>query len=353
MRYGAFLAPGGRIGFVAPSFGCATEPYATAFSHALSVFRRRGFALFLGENCCKQEGVGISAPPEACGEEFVRSFLDEGRGDVLISCGGGELMCEILDYVDFGRLAQAEPKWFLGYSDNTNLGFLLATLTDTASIYGPCAPAFGMDPWHESLEDVFLLLQGRKRRFTNYTHWEILSLKDENHPLASYNTTEPYAHRLYSPGEGEAEALVMEGRLVGGCLDCLLHLAGTSFDRLEEFAKRYAGEGLIWFLEACELGPFALRRALWKLRHCGWFDHARGFFFGRPMLFGRQSMGLDMEEAVLGALGDMGLPILLNGDIGHLPPMLPIIQGGLARIEACGNHLELEYLEGFARSGEA
>lgn len=27
MRYPEFLAEGGIIGFVAPSFGCATEPY--------------------------------------------------------------------------------------------------------------------------------------------------------------------------------------------------------------------------------------------------------------------------------------------------------------------------------------
>ena len=47
--------------------------------------------------------------------------------DAIISCGGGELMCEILRYVDFERIAQAKPKWFMGYSDNTNLTFLLTT----------------------------------------------------------------------------------------------------------------------------------------------------------------------------------------------------------------------------------
>ena len=29
MRYPEFLSEGGTIGFVAPSFGCATEPYIT------------------------------------------------------------------------------------------------------------------------------------------------------------------------------------------------------------------------------------------------------------------------------------------------------------------------------------
>ena len=71
--------------------------------------------------------------------------------DAIISCGGGELMCEILRYVDFERIAQAKPKWFMGYSDNTNLTFLLTTLCDTAAIYGPCAASFGMKPWHAAI----------------------------------------------------------------------------------------------------------------------------------------------------------------------------------------------------------
>ena len=32
MRYPEFIKDGGTIGFVAPSFGCATEPYASGYS---------------------------------------------------------------------------------------------------------------------------------------------------------------------------------------------------------------------------------------------------------------------------------------------------------------------------------
>ena len=38
MRYPDNLRDNGRIGFVAPSFGCATEPYKSAFNNALSKF---------------------------------------------------------------------------------------------------------------------------------------------------------------------------------------------------------------------------------------------------------------------------------------------------------------------------
>lgn len=172
MRYPLFLPDGGTIGFVAPSFGCASEPYKTAFIHAQQRFREMGYRLDLGPNCYAQEGVGISNTPEKCGKELNEYLLTE-KADVLISCGGGELMCETLDYVDFKGISEASPKWYMGYSDNTNLTFLLTTLCDTASIYGPCAGAFGMEPWHESIQDALELLQGKKLVMKGYDKWEL------------------------------------------------------------------------------------------------------------------------------------------------------------------------------------
>ena len=91
-------------------------------------------------------------------------------------------MCEILDYVDFGKIKAAKPKWYMGFSDNTNMTFLLATLCDTASIYGPCAAAFGMEPWHESLWDAYRILRGSQDTVRGYELWEKEGVKDEEHP---------------------------------------------------------------------------------------------------------------------------------------------------------------------------
>ena len=150
MRFPVFLQEGGTIGLIAPSFGCTTEPYHSAFESALESFSRMGFRLNLGPNCYEDSGTGISSTPEACAAEFMDYYLHQ-PADVLLSCGGGEEMCEILPYLDLEALKGAAPKWFMGYSDNTNLAFLLATACDTAAIYGPNAPAFGMDPWHPSI----------------------------------------------------------------------------------------------------------------------------------------------------------------------------------------------------------
>ena len=177
MRYPKFLTPNGTIGFVAPSFGCATEPYKSAFMNAQKKWTEQGYKMQLGPNCYVEKGIGISNTPEKCGEELQTSYCGQDN-DVIISCGGGELMCEILDYVDFEKVKQAPPKWYMGFSDNTNMTFLLTTLCDTASIYGPCASAFGMEPLHPSVQDAMDVITGKKLCLTGYDKWEKEWLKN-------------------------------------------------------------------------------------------------------------------------------------------------------------------------------
>lgn len=343
MRYPEFLKQNGTIGFVAPSFGCATEPYRTCFDHALERFSQMGYQIQLGENCYESRGIGISNTPQACGEELNRAFA--GDADVLIACGGGELMCEVLDHVDFEALRTGKPKWYMGYSDNTNLTFLLNTLCDTAAVYGPSAASFGMEPWHPAISDALAVLTGEKRSFAGYDLWERASLKDEEHPLVPYHVTQPRVLRLYQ-GNQPVEAAEVSGRLAGGCMDCLNNLVGTCYDRVREFNERYRQDGILWFLEACDLNVFDIRRTLWHMKHAGWFAGAKGFLIGRPLCFGQEMMGLDQYKAVTDVLGDLNVPILMDLDIGHLPPQVPLISGACARVSAHGQefHIDMELM---------
>ena len=131
------------------------------------------------------------------------------------------------------------------------------------------------------------------------------------------------------------EAVAMRGRLLGGCLDVLAGLVGTPLDGTRGFNERYADDGVVWFLEACDLGPIAYRRALWQLAHAGWFDRAAGIMVGRPMRWGCEEMGMTFADATLAALADAGVrvPVLLDCDFGHLPPQMPLVCGSLADVE--------------------
>lgn len=337
MRYPKFLGEKGTIGFVAPSFGCNIEPYKSAFLNAQKKLKEKGHASDLGPNCYEGSGIGISSTPQLCGRELTEYYCSD-KNDVLISCGGGELMCEDLDYVDFEAVKKASPKWYMGYSDNTNFTFLLTTLCDTASVYGPCAAAFGMEPWHPAIEDAYRLLKGEKLTVRGYDLWEKEGIKDEEHPLEPYHVTEPKILRLFPNGQ-PAE---MEGRLIGGCLDILVNLLGTKYDNVQDFTEKYKEDGIIWFLESCDLNVMSIRRALWQMEHAGWFAHVKGFVIGRPLCYGEELLGLDQYDAVTGILGKYGVPVIMDADLGHLPPMVPVICGSYAHIYASGNDWELK-----------
>jgi len=336
MRYPDFLKDNGTIGFVAPSFGCTVEPYTSATKHAIELFESAGYKTKMGPNCYKSDGVGISSSPENCAKEIMDFWTDESV-DIMLSCGGGELMCEILPYLDFDKLKTTKPKWFMGYSDNTNLGFLLATICETASIYGPNAPAFGMEPRHESVNDAWEMLHGSKLTMKSYKGWQITSLKDAENPLAPYNITEDSTlqyggswDKAFSDIQGQS----FEGRMIGGCLDCLSNFCGTGFDQVAEFVERHREEGIIWFLESCELGIMSIRRALWQLEQAGWFKYTKGFVIGRPMLFEIEDYGMDRYSVVRSVLDKYNVPIVLDVDLGHLPPAMPLINGSYAKVTA-------------------
>lgn len=327
MRYPKFPKEGDTIGFIAPSFGSAMEPYKTAFQNALKNFEKMGYKTWLGPNVYADCGVGISNTPELCGKEFTDAFTGKNC-DAIISCGGGELMCETISNVDWEAVKCAEPKLFMGYSDNTNATFLLNTLCDTAAVYGSCAATFGMEPWHESLTMQWEVFTGMRREIHGFEAFEKESLKDAEHPLIPYNCTEEALPVVALDSKGNE---TVSGRLIGGCLDCLANLCGTRFDKVAEFTERYKDDGILWFLESCDLNIMSMRRALWELKEAGWFRHASGFLIGRPLHFGEEAFGCDQYEAVMAVLAELDVPVIMDLDFGHLPPVMPIVSGALAQ----------------------
>ncbi len=337
MRYPQGLKLGDTIGFVAPSFGASIEPYASCLTAAQDTFQNMGYKTYEYPCSRKSDGFGISTKPTVCAQEFEDAWGDR-TSQVLMSCGGGELMCEVMTYVDFESLKEQPPKWFMGYSDNTNLVHTLVTLTDTAAIYGPCAPAFGMRKWHKSLDDaVDVLAANTESAHSITTHsyngWQMESLKDELHPFEPYNIDMSLSMKGYIWEDGiplASHDIQLEGRLLGGCVDCLSNLVGTRLDKTAEFASQDK-DGILWMLETCELSPMDMRRSLWQMHMAGWFTNAKGFIFGRPDRYGDTSFGKSFEEVVLGFFEEFEIhcPCIFDADFGHKPPMIPVIMGSL------------------------
>lgn len=360
MRYPEFLQKNGRIGFIAPSFGCVQEPYATLFKNTLDRFDKLGYELILGPNCYKEEGVGKSNTPRKCAEE-INEFFGGDKSDVIISCGGGETMCEDLPYVDWQLIRESKPKWFMGYSDNTNLTFLLNTLCDTASIYGPCAASFG-GVYSQYTDDAFKVLTGEMLKVSNYDEWylepspsgialeegsSVVEVEGNDREIVVIND-KPYIKMPYSQkvfmGDKIVDGVDFSGRLAGGCLDCISNLVGTKFDKVSEYADRYEEDGIIWFLEACDLNVMSIRRSLWQMEQAGWFKNVKGFLIGRPLHYYDTFGDFDRIEAVTGILSKYNVPIVMDIDLGHLSPQMPIISGSIGKVCAKNNTISIEYV---------
>ncbi len=343
MRYPEFLNQGGAIGFPAPSFGGATYPYKERLEKALETLKTLGYQTKPGPNAFICEGVGISNTPEKCAQELMETYCDP-ETDALISCGGGELMCEILEHMDFEKIRNAKPKLFMGYSDNTNFIYPLLTLCDVASVYGPCAGDLGMEPWHASVHQCFDYFCGKSDRVHSYPFYQ----PDEEKPECFETTKDllPTVHGLFQKGELIRDArewkgiLEMKGRMIGGCLDCLVNLVGTPYEDTRGFLDRYREDGFIWFLEACDLNVFSIRRAMWELDRAGWFEYVKGFVFGRS-LNGEEIMGLDEFEAFLPVVRKHGVPAVFRADFGHIDPPMPLLMGSMATVTEKGNDLSI------------
>ncbi len=91
---------------------------------------------------------------------------------------------------------------------------------------------------------------------------------------------------------------------------------------------------------------FLLWRAVWQMKHAGWFAHVKAFLIGRPAVYGQELMGLDQYHAVWDLLKDYGVPVIMDVDIGHLAPMMPLVCGSYATVQVNGNDIsvKMEYL---------
>jgi len=319
-----------KIYLIAPSFGCTTSPYKERLDKALKTLKKLGFEYIIGKNVYLNNGIASSNTPELRAIEFINAYKSDA--DIIWSVGGGEVMCEILEYINFDELKNIKPKWFIGYSDNTNLILPLATKLNLESIYGPCAPSLYINEYE--VKETFEILKGKKI-FKGYKSFQ-LSKDDEIYPkyhldkrnkLSAYNYDKPF-----------------EGKLLGGCLDCLVTLSGTKFDNVAEFTKN-SKEKIIFFLEACEMNPMDIMRGLFQLKNTGWFNNVSGFIIGRSMFYGMEQFGMYDKDAYIESLKYLNVPMIFNCDFGHLGPTIPIRSNAYAKISIENNLLKIEYNE--------
>ncbi len=330
IRFPKPLEPGDLIAVTAPSSGVAAAE-TPRLELVLRDLRAHGYRVVEGE-CLRGERKNASAPRDHRAHELMR-FLTDPQVAALLPPWGGELAIELLTFIDFERLRSLPPKWLLGYSDLSTLQLPLTLISGWATAHGPnlmdLAPS-QTDPLTTSTLKILSLDPSTPVVQHASTHHQIEWNDFRVNPDASLNLTEPTAWKRL---DGATAPVELSGRLIGGCLDTILHLAGSPYGDVPRFVRESGGDRAILYLENAEMGPAALVRALWGLRLNGWFDGLSGLMFGRssgPAPSGADS--LTYEEAVRAVLADVPYPVLYDVDIGHRPPQLTLINGALANV---------------------
>lgn len=312
MIYPKDLHKGSVIGIFAPSAGI-DDAHMPDYLRALEVLKAQGWKT--EETASVRSGEMPSASPQVRALELSQLA---GREDIdlLLCAAGGDFLVEMLPYVDWAAL-KAHPKWMQGYSDPTGLLFSITTLLDIATIYGPNAGGYGAEPQHSSQQISLQLLEGNLIPQHSFSRYQPPL---EGRADGSYLLSRPVC---WETPNGAFQA---EGRLLGGCLDCLENLRGTPFEDAAGFAKRYADDGILWYFDIFAMTADQVFYSLWSMKQAGWFENARAFLFGRVMF----PQG-DYEKAIGRALGQC--KIALNCDIGHVKPAFTLINGAMGRVQ--------------------
>lgn len=318
------LEEGATIGVTAPSSGVEPDLHPL-LRLAASRMEEEGFSIRCGDTVWTQNKAK-SAPAKQRAKEFMEMMHNDSI-QLIIPPWGGELLIEILEYVDF---EQMPSKWILGYSDVSALLLAITLKTGIATAHGT------------NLID----LRGEYSDETTAMWKSVLSTKPGDSILQrsskayqrewSHANPSPCVFHLTEQTYWKAVSgspVQISGRLLGGCIDVIRHLIGTPYGDIRNFQTRFIhDEPIVWYLENCELSAADLRRSLVQMKLAGWFAGCAGVLFGRSAA--NQPVGNYTAEDVYQELSEeLRLPILYDIDCGHVPPQLTFVNGAYAEIE--------------------
>jgi muramoyltetrapeptide carboxypeptidase len=245
----------------------------------------------------------------------------------------------VLDRLPWGALESAKPKWVLGYSDTSTWMLPLTLRLGWATAHGPCLMDLvpGQDdPLTRGALPMLARAAGESATQSASTHWQAKWRDFAKEPACVYALTEPTRWRCLN--RDEHEPITFSGRLIGGCFDTLLALAGSAYGDVPGFVRRHAAEGSVLYLENAELSPMALVRGFTALRWAGWFEGLAGVLLGRSAApDSKGATQLRYGEAIERCWGALPCPVLVDVDIGHKPPQMTLVNGALATVHFGGS----------------
>lgn len=327
--YPELVSKNANIGVTAMSSGLNDERGMIKLKSAIKNFTNKGYKIVETPNVRIGSKLVSNSALERT-NEFLELWQREDIPYIIVACGG-EFLMETLPYLHSQKekIIQVKPKWVQGFSDVSLLNFYLTTNYNFATIHANSFSSYAMIPWDKSLETpVEFAANGGELVQNSFNFYEKERDRSAGAECNPYKLTEKVVYKnLYENGE----KVEFEGTLLGGCMDVLKVIIGTPMDNTNEFCKKVK-EGIIWYLENCEMTVTDLKRTLWQMKMAGWFENAKGFIIGRTNM--KESIDdFSYEDALHDVLDDLNLPVIYDADFGHVAPQWTLINGASAKFE--------------------
>jgi len=131
MIFPSKLQLGDNIATTAVSMGCVDSNDILRLENASKKLNKLGFRCIETKNARNVKKLVSSSATER-----ARQFMDLMENEnvkVIIATSGGEILMEILPYLDFEKMKKLTPKWIQGYSDPSLLNYVITTKTNIAN----------------------------------------------------------------------------------------------------------------------------------------------------------------------------------------------------------------------------
>ncbi|WP_407270792.1 S66 peptidase family protein [Radiobacillus sp. PE A8.2] len=265
--------------------------------------------------------------PEKRAEDLMLAFKDPSI-KAIFSCIGGNESVRLLPYIDY-QVIRDNPKIFVGYSDSTVTHFICLK-AGISSFYGPSILA-------EFAENVSMF---------DYTKQSVRNVLFQSDPIGSIEPSPVWTSQFlaweqknkatqrtvnentdYELLQGKG---VVQGSLIGGCIEVLEMLKGT-----EVWPPLETWENSILFFETSEekTDPSYVEYWLRNYGSIGILQKAKAIIFGKPY---DNQYYQEYKNVIVKVVRDelkLDIPIMFNMSFGHTAPMFTIPYGAMAEIE--------------------
>ena len=304
MKYPKFLNTNDLVGITALSCGMGNdiEESKISFNNL-----KKYFKLIITPNVYGK--LIVSSNVETRSKEF-NELLDENI-KLLFIFRGGDFTYETLDFLDYQKIVNKNI-WVSGSSDPTSLLYILTTKYDLATLYGFNGKEYDTKVLEKYQLDNLEILKGNIIKQESYGDRKTFSINGD---------------------------FTSSGIIIGGCLDILRFIPGTSYDNTMNFIEKYRDRKIIWYFDIFAMDSVDVYLTLLQFKNIGWFKYTDTVIFG-SVLYSKVQCEMEYLDAYKKVFEDKN--IIIDANIGHVKPVFTIINGSYATIRYQDNKMSLE-----------